>query len=238
MKEMMKRFEDKFEQNASRCHKVQDHTTTTKKFGGNANCSLANNSIEGIDIIREDQKLTNAISIWFCSRVGSNLKLFWSSSSTSGHNSSLSVSLFRIQRKEWLGPYKSFLGVDRGLQASEIVSRLMWNARCATFRGVSFTGTIPKWLYSFIPVCRQIVAGTNHSTEGIKESNQGIVQSDSAISSNASRISEANVVKGYDDLTKSASAWKKESALFREAVMEGCRSLEIERAGSESIQIQ
>lgn len=220
MKAMLETMENGRAENTSSIRlSVHEQVASGKHSGKNGQRTSCN--IDGIDVICQDEKLTITISKWFCDRVNSDLKLFWSNGIISGHNSSLSVALFGIQRKEGLGPYKSSLGVDLGLQAREIVSRLLWSARC-TKNLDGMRTYLPTWLYSFVPVCRVLVAGNEQSTR-VTASNQTQVESRS------SGMSETNTMNGYSDLADSTVAWKKESTYFKDAVMEGCRAVEVRK---------
>lgn len=177
---------------------------------------------EGIESICQEEKVASAISSWICNRISSDLSLYWSSGSIEGHNSSLSVLLFGIQRKEGLGPYRTTLGKDLGIQAREIVSSLMWNARCANMRKISYERPVPKWIYSLVPICREAVS--IRSSNPMRNGLAALHESNS--DSNSTERSEANGFQDYADISDDQLAWRKEAAYFREAVFKGCQTME------------
>ena len=232
MKLLMKESEDKAAEKAmAKLQSMLDSSNQCEKrsYNSKRKVSEPSEALEGVDAICEDAKVSAALSVWLCNRISSDLNLYWSSTPIDGHNSSLSVLLFGIQRKEGLGPYMTSLGKDMGTQAREVVSSLMWSARCANKLKTSYERPIPKWIYSLVPICRDLNLGLpSHSSPNSAEKTppSSVLPNERNNSSHSTQRSEANELQDYIDLADDTGAWRKEVTFFREAVFKGCQSVE------------
>lgn len=191
--------------------------------------------MNGIDVICEDAKLSRALSLWACARIAADLSIYWSNSEIAVRNSTFAVMLFGVQKSDGHEPYGTTIGKDLGIQSREVVSRLMWAARCTVPEKSNDNGMIPRWLFSLVPVCRQEFIGSQNTSQNSVNESPNIqadntipsgTLSDHAPRSGSTRTSEAAVIDDYRDLADSHEAWKKETAFFKIAVARGCRSVE------------
>lgn len=188
-------------------------------------------TLPGLEILWEADKMSYVISNWICNRVDTDLTKFWDNSNISNRNSSLSVMLFGVPRSEGHRPYSTSLGKDMGVQAREIVSKLMWNARCSVKSRSQYSGAVPKWIFSLVPICRRSLIGNESTQRGPRpeiynEQSASRRETPRSNSTAGTIRSQTNIVNDYADLSNKKLGWEKEKGYFRDAVMKGCQLCE------------
>lgn len=222
---------DKSLQEGGDC-KSQD---SIKKGGKGEGQSSRKELVSGLDVLCDPNKISLVISIWICNRIDKDLNMFWEEGTVANRNSTLSVVLFGVPRREGHRPYGTSLGKDMGVQAREIVSRLMWDARCSVKTRSQYIGLVPHWIFSFVQVCRRSLLDSGSSSTPLPTNTRPSLltyssthppNSNSIAASTATKRSERAIINDYADLSNKNVAWQKEKILFREAVMTGCESCE------------
>ena len=189
----------------------------------------------GLEIVGDEPKMSCALSLWVCSRIGKDLNLYRGTEETGVHNSTFSVMLFGVQKRDGYSPYTTEIGKDLGIQARDVVGRLLWRARCSSPERIGYIGSVPRWLFSLLPMVRQFLIGSSNRIEGPSNNGRtsisrelgssGIVKHQ-ILSTGSTRQSEPIMIDDYHDLADQNTAWIRERDYFKDSVAKGCRAVE------------
>ena len=197
----------------------------------------------GPEIVGDEPKMSCAFSLWVCCRIGKDLNLYWGTEQIGVHNSTFLVMLFGVQNRDGHSPYTTAIGKELEIQARDVVGRLLWSARCSSPEGIGYIGSVPRWLFSLVPMVRQFFVGSCNRIEGPSNnaSNSishesgscGIVQHQT-LSNGSARQSEPIMIDDYHDLAVQNAAWMRERDYFKDSVAKGCRAVEEKKTRDKS----